>query len=65
MFFGDGILGLGSSSLSADNPTFIDNLYQRGVISSKCFSLYIGNDPTSYGGQAGTLILGGYDPYFA
>lgn len=64
IFFGDGIMGLGNSALSGGHPTFIDNLYERGLISSKCFSIYIGNDPTSYGGQAGTFIIGGYDPYF-
>lgn len=61
---GDGILGLGFKSLSENHSTFLDTLQDQGVIEHKMFSLYLGNDPTSSGDEAGDFILGGYDPYY-
>lgn len=57
---GDGLLGLGSSQLMDNYTTFIENLYNLGIISELSFSLYLdGGTDRDHGTSA--LILGGYD----
>lgn len=56
-----GILGLGQICLTeaCDSlPTFIQQLYDRGVIGSRAFSVYLGPDDR---GVIGTLLLNGVD----
>jgi hypothetical protein len=50
--------------MSDENPTFIDQLQQAGVITNKVFGLYLNTgsfNSSGYGNPASNLQIGGYD----
>ncbi|KAM3146083.1 hypothetical protein pb186bvf_001740 [Paramecium bursaria] len=59
-FLGDGLIGLGFSSLSEYHPTLLDNLKEQNVIDKKEFSIYL-SDYSTLDDKDSILIIGGID----
>lgn len=57
----DGVLGLGFSRKRRSQFNFIDTLYNRSLISSRTFSLFLCNDPYETMDSHSELIIDGYD----
>jgi len=61
----DGILGLAMSETNPNYPGLLDRLKDTGIISTKTFSMFLGNYPNALGDVTGEIIFGGYDPLYA
>lgn len=62
-FVADGLFGLGHLRMD-DYPTFLENLFQQGLIQDQIFSFYLSNSPMSLGSSPSVLTIGGYDTSF-
>jgi len=62
----DGFMGLGLSETNPNFPSILERLKDSGLISTKTFSMFLGDEPEVYDGSVtGEFIFGGYDPQYA
>lgn len=60
--YSDGVCGL--SLTNGKNPTLLDNLAKKNIITNKMFGLYLSNNPEAYGETTSEIMFGGSNPNY-